>query len=59
MLKQEGIEVTLEQAQLILDFLYKFAKISLAVLVENPKNEWYGEFDSYRAVIEEMGFQID
>ncbi len=58
-LKQEGMEVTLEQAQLILAFLYKFAKISLAVLVENPKNEWHRQFDSYRAIIEEMDFQID
>ncbi len=58
-LKQEGIEVTLEQAQLIFDFMYKFAKISLGVLVENPKSEWYRQFDSYRAIMEEMGFQTD
>lgn len=58
-LKQNGMEVTREQAQLILDFLYKFAKISLAILAENPKSEWYKQFDSYRAIMEEMGFQTD
>lgn len=55
-LKQEGMELSLQQAQLVLDFLYKFAKISLAILVENPKSEWYRQFNSYKGIMEEMGF---
>jgi len=36
-LKKGGMDVTLEQAKLILEFLYKLADISVAQYLEKPK----------------------
>lgn len=36
-MKKEGKIITIEQAQIVLDFMYKFAKITLEVLLDENR----------------------
>ncbi len=37
--KQDGLILTLEEAQLVLDFMYKFSKLTLEVLLKADNYE--------------------
>jgi len=37
--KNDGLVLTLEEAQTVLDFMYKFSKLTLEVLLKNENRE--------------------
>ncbi|SDS65456.1 hypothetical protein SAMN05216490_1554 [Mucilaginibacter mallensis] len=39
LMKKDGEIITIEQAQIVLDFMYKFARITLDVFFDKSKDE--------------------
>jgi len=39
LLKKDGEIITIEQAQILLDFMYKFARITLEILLDENKSK--------------------